>query len=254
MTTNQSPEGLADELAIQIAGVEFAVNKRAAYERIGRTVASNASEVLTALRDHTGAGDALLREALKRAALDLHEAAGWFGCIKALNANTCSDLTREAAVRADKALSRTPDPLSELQRLGQECDREPFDRKAVLEEAARVAEDQYRDHPATTARAVNYRHAGRHIASAIRALSTKDGEQIAESANCSGDERAISDEEISVRLTAQIGIWQAMERLGYRPTAEAVKEIRRVAFAARSPSQPAADFCAENAQKTGGVE
>lgn len=33
---------------------------------------------------------------------------------------------------------------------------------------ARVAEEQYRDHPATTVRAVNYRHAARRIAQAIR--------------------------------------------------------------------------------------
>ena len=46
---------------------------------------------------------------------------------------------------------------------------EPF----ILERAAREAEGHYADHPATTVRAANYRHAGRRIAQAIRAL--KDG-------------------------------------------------------------------------------
>lgn len=203
MTTNQSPEGLADEregvaaenlrLALEngypsatpLEASKVMMELTSMYSHRGDGIPTryvHGSEVaaaartmwsalIAALRAHTGAGDALLREALKRAALDLHEAAGRFGCIKALNANTCSDLTREAAVRADKALSRTPDPLSELQRLGQECDREPFDRKAVLEEVVALAEQD-----------------GFVSVEQIRALS-KDGEQdlCAEIAQKSGE-------------------------------------------------------------------
>ena len=44
-------------------------------------------------------------------------------------------------------------------------------RPFILEEAAKVAEAHYANHPATSVRAVNYRHAGRRIAGAIRSLS-----------------------------------------------------------------------------------
>ncbi len=46
-----------------------------------------------------------LREVLKQAALDLHEAAGRFATINKLDAKRCSELTREAARRADAALA-----------------------------------------------------------------------------------------------------------------------------------------------------
>lgn len=51
----------------------------------------------------------VLVEALRKAALDLHEAAGRFACISKLNPQGCSELTREAAVRADTAL-KSVDP------------------------------------------------------------------------------------------------------------------------------------------------
>ena len=50
--------------------------------------------------------DERLIEALKQAALDLHEAAGRFACIGKLNAQACSELTREAARRAELAVDR----------------------------------------------------------------------------------------------------------------------------------------------------
>ena len=45
-----------------------------------------------------------MRGALSRAALDLHEAAGRFSCIDKLDPKGVSELTREAARRADAAL------------------------------------------------------------------------------------------------------------------------------------------------------
>lgn len=41
-------------------------------------------------------------------------------------------------------------------------------RAEERERAARIAEGKYRDHPAVSVRAVNYRHAARVIAAAIR--------------------------------------------------------------------------------------
>jgi hypothetical protein len=49
---------------------------------------------------------ATLEAALKQAALDLHEAAGRFSCISKISAKGCSELTREAAHRAEAALNK----------------------------------------------------------------------------------------------------------------------------------------------------
>ena len=45
--------------------------------------------------------------------------------------------------------------------------------REAYERAAQVAENTYRDHPTVSARAVNYRHAARRIADAIRLIAEK---------------------------------------------------------------------------------
>ena len=110
-------------------------------------------------RDHTGAGDAIGEPQFSIQERDddmliaeRHWQFGW-RCIARRPKMMTNDEWRPTVKRIIAALSRTPDPLSELQRLGQEYDRdeahswlhrhdppvrEPFDRKAVLEEAAKV--------------------------------------------------------------------------------------------------------------------
>jgi phage terminase Nu1 subunit (DNA packaging protein) len=44
----------------------------------------------------------------------------------------------------------------------------------ALEMAAEVAQGKYADHPSTTMRAHNYKHAGRRIADAIRSIPLSD--------------------------------------------------------------------------------
>ena len=194
--SNQSPEGLA-ERACRICHAGVSVSDEA--------MACHCAEMPwflrnpTALRDHTGAGDALLAADRVVSAFerfndaehnrqDCPECSGegnWVEC------EPCSDRVGELlndhllAIEAFKA-ARTRAP-------------EPFDRKAVLEEAAavlrKVADDlaheprpEFDDHAQFQAGRAHQAHLDEK---AIRALSTKDG---------------------------------------------------------------AADFCAENAQKSGGVE
>lgn len=64
-------------------------------------IAREAGEALNSL---TANKDGLV-EALRQAALDLHEAAGRFDCVGKLNPKACSELTRGAARRADAALA-----------------------------------------------------------------------------------------------------------------------------------------------------
>lgn len=188
--TEQSPEGLADSIESKMRARQACKTEAAAdafTHEIGLIVCGHPETILTALRDHTGAGDAL-----RSAGDDLAHAARseWD------TASRASPRLTEALAAWDH-LSRTPDPLSELQRLGQECDRdeghswlhrhdppdrEPFDRKAVLEEAARVAESCQEANRFVTNEVAN------RIAKRIRALS-KDGEQdlCAEIAQKSGE-------------------------------------------------------------------
>lgn len=56
------------------------------------------------LEELTANKDGLV-EAIRQAALDLHEAAGRFDCVGKLNPKACSELTRGAARRADAALA-----------------------------------------------------------------------------------------------------------------------------------------------------
>lgn len=142
MTTNQSPEGLADELERHLENVQegnrplpWAVHSGCSYRRIASeptaehphsfsdgnvlhalrqsdghpdlsmgedqlnslvAIVNAVPRILTALRDHTGEGDALLREARNAAALA--ETMDYF-------------VRRDLLTRIDNHLSRTPEPL-----------------------------------------------------------------------------------------------------------------------------------------------
>jgi hypothetical protein len=110
VTTNQSPEGLADKLRKAdrdwyVPGESYPVISVAADAWI-KEVRPLLAPAVSALRDHTGEGDALLADALSRVLAVIDESYRQYGIEWAR-----ADLSQFVHARAvlDAHLSRTPD-------------------------------------------------------------------------------------------------------------------------------------------------